>query len=67
MAEDRGTPEAGHLLRAWTRGRRDTESFQKARGAESVVEQCRLRSEVPSDGWPLALHHRFSILPILER
>ena len=28
MANEHGAPEAGQLLRAWTRGRRDTESRQ---------------------------------------
>ena len=31
MAEDHGAPEAGQLLRAWTRGRRETESRQRVR------------------------------------
>ena len=35
MAEDHGSPEAGQPLRAWTRGRRETESRQRASGAES--------------------------------
>ena len=30
MAEDHGAPEAGLLSRAWTRGRNETESRQRA-------------------------------------
>ena len=29
MAEDHGAPEAGQLLRVWTRGRTETESRQR--------------------------------------
>ena len=43
MAEDHGAPEAGQLPRVWARGRRETESGQRASGAESVVGQCRMR------------------------
>ena len=35
MAEDHGAPEAGQLPRAWTRGRRETESRQRVSGAKS--------------------------------
>ena len=35
IAEDHGAPEAGQLLKAWTRDRRETESRQRASGAES--------------------------------
>ena len=35
MAEYHGAPESGQLLRAWTRGRRETKSRQRASGAES--------------------------------
>ena len=31
MAEDHGPPEVGQLPRAWTRGRRETESCQRVR------------------------------------
>ena len=34
-AEDHGCLEAGLLSIAWTKGRKDTESRQRARGAES--------------------------------
>ena len=34
-AEDHGAPEAGQLPRAWTRGRRETESRQRVSGAKS--------------------------------
>ena len=43
MAEDHGAPEAGKLPRAWTRGPKETESRQRASGAESVAGQCRMR------------------------
>ena len=67
MAEDRGAPEAGQLPRAWTRGRRETESPKSERRKESVAGQCRMKSEVSWDECPQALHEGFSILPILER
>ena len=35
MAEDHGAPEAGQLLRVWTRGRTETESRQRVSGAKS--------------------------------
>ena len=35
MAEDHGALETAKLSRAWTRGRRETESRQKASGAKS--------------------------------
>ena len=35
MAEDHGAPEAGQLLRVWTRGRKETQSRQKVSGAKS--------------------------------
>ena len=35
MAEDHGAPEAVQLLRAWTRGRRETESRRRVSGAKS--------------------------------
>ena len=35
MAEDHGAPEAEQLPRAWTRGRRETESRQRVSGAKS--------------------------------
>ena len=35
MAEDHGALETWKLSRAWTRGRRETESHQKASGAKS--------------------------------
>ena len=37
MAEDHGAPEAGQLFRAWTRGRRETESRQRASDAKSLL------------------------------
>ena len=43
MAEDHGAPKAGQLLKAGTSGRTETESFQRASGAEFVAGQCRLR------------------------
>ena len=43
IAGDHGAPEAGQLPRAWTRGRRETGSRQRASGAEYVVGQCRMR------------------------
>ena len=43
MAEDHGAPEAGQLPRAWTRGRRETESPKSERRKESVAGQCRMR------------------------
>ena len=36
MAEDHRAPEARQLPRAWTRGRRETDSRQKASGAKSL-------------------------------
>ena len=35
MVGDHGAPEAGQLPRAWTRGRRETESRQRVSGAKS--------------------------------
>ena len=35
MAEDHGVPQARQLPRAWTRGRRETESRQRVSGAKS--------------------------------
>ena len=35
MAEDHGALETAKLSRAWTRGRKETESRQKASGAKS--------------------------------
>ena len=35
MAKYHGALEAGKLSRAWTRGRRETESRQRANGAKS--------------------------------
>ena len=35
MAEYHGAPEAGQLLRVWTRGRTETESRQRVSGAKS--------------------------------
>ena len=35
MAEDHGAPEAGQLLRVWTRGRKVIESRQRVTGAKS--------------------------------
>ena len=35
MAEDHGATEAGQLTRAWTRGRKETESRQRVSGAKS--------------------------------
>ena len=35
MAEDHGAPEAGQLPMVWTRGRRETESRQRASDAKS--------------------------------
>ena len=43
IAEDHGPPEAGHLPRAWTRGRRETESPKSERRKESVAGQRRMR------------------------
>ena len=37
MAKDHGAPEAGQLPKASTRGRRETESRQRASGAESIA------------------------------
>ena len=36
MAEDHGAPEAGKLHKAWTRGRRETESRQRMSGTKSL-------------------------------
>ena len=35
MAEDYGVPKAGQLPKAWTRGRKETESRQRVKGAKS--------------------------------
>ena len=35
MAEHHGVPEAEQLPRAWTIGRRETESYQRESGAKS--------------------------------
>ena len=35
MAEDHGALEAGRLPRAWTRGRKETESRQRVSGAKN--------------------------------
>ena len=43
MAEDHGAPEAGQLPKTWTRGRGETDSLQRASGAESAAGQCRMR------------------------
>ena len=43
MTEDHGGLEAGQLPRAWTRGLTETKRRQRASGAESVAEQCRMR------------------------
>ena len=44
MAEDHGAPEAGQLLRVWTRGSKETrESPKSERCKESVAGQCRMR------------------------
>ena len=43
MTEHHGVPEAGQLLKARTRGRKETESRQRVSGAESVAGQCRMR------------------------
>ena len=67
MAEVDGAPEAGQLPKSWTRGRRETESFQRVSDAESVAGQCRMRGKVYWDECPQALEEEFSILPILER
>ena len=37
MAEDHGAPEAGQLPRVWIRGRKETESCQRASGAKSPL------------------------------
>ena len=37
MAEDHGAPEAGQLFKDWTIERKETESGQRASGAESVA------------------------------
>ena len=37
FAEDHGVPEAGQLPKAWTIGRKETESCQRASGAESPL------------------------------
>ena len=37
MAEDHGAPEAGQLPKAWTRGRRETESRQRVNRAKSPL------------------------------
>ena len=49
MAEDYGVPEAGQLSRAWTRGRRETESPKSERRKESVAGQRRMRWEMSCD------------------
>ena len=36
MAEYHGAPEAGKLSKAWTRGRKETESRQRVSGAKSL-------------------------------
>ena len=36
MAEDHGAPEAGQLLRAWTRSRREREGVAKERVVQRV-------------------------------
>ena len=47
MADDHGTPEAKQLLKASTRGRRGTESSQRASGAKkSVAGLCTMRRGV---------------------
>ena len=43
MAEDHEAPELEKLSKAWTRGRKVTESRQRASGIESVAGQCRTR------------------------
>ena len=35
MAEDHGAPEAGQFPKAWTRGRKETDSRQRVSGAKS--------------------------------
>ena len=35
MSEDHGAPETGQVSRVWTRGRRETESRQRASDAKS--------------------------------
>ena len=36
MVEDHGAPEAGKLPRAWTRGRKESESRLRASGTKSL-------------------------------
>ena len=43
MAEDLKAPETGPLPRAWTVGRRNTESRQRTSGAKSVAGMGRTR------------------------
>ena len=43
IAEDHGALEARKLPRAWTIGRRETESRQRASGTKSIAGQCRMR------------------------
>ena len=40
MAEDHGAPEAGQLSKAWTRGRREIESRERASAAQSPYRDC---------------------------
>ena len=66
MTEDHGAPEAGQLPRAWTGGRRETESPKSVRRKKSVAGQFRMKYAVSWDECPQALHEGFSILPYLE-
>ena len=45
-AEDHGAPEAGQLSRAWTRGRGETMSRQRASGAKSPSLDSAKRDEM---------------------
>ena len=45
MAEDHGAPEARQLSRAWTRGCRETESYQRVNGKKSLLLDSAERDE----------------------
>ena len=46
MAEDHGAPEAGQLFKDWTIERKETESGQRASGAESVAAPINSRASM---------------------
>ena len=43
MAEDHGAPEAGQVSKVWTKGSRDTESYQRAQRVRSCTVQNEVR------------------------